>query len=175
MSDEQVIIDPTLERGYHDAIKRLDRPIISDPGEYAAPYIVVGLLEGLRDRNRILDPEYIAGDRFRSWFRLAQHERLKASDMARPYIDGGSKIPEPYGNERARKETDKAIRWVGGYASSSGSCLWHVIGLDYSLRKWALEQARFRMIGHLGASGILIAALESLARMSWYGPGEKSS
>ena len=56
-----------------------------------------------------------------------------------------------------------AIRAVGGIASPAGSCLWHVVGWERSLKEWALEQGwSGRRVSQEAASGILIAALGAL-------------
>jgi hypothetical protein len=96
--------------------------------------------------------------------------------MARPYVDGGGAAPEiEPRNERARTEISKAIRWLGGMGTSECSCLWHVIGLDQSLRKWAIEQSEtVRRLDHKGASVVLAIALEKLAHMPWRGPHENT-
>ena len=166
---------PTPERRNKGLVERLDKPIIHD-GTYEPPYIAVDILMSLLARGSITKEEAIAGQRFRSWFHLGQLNALRAADLSRPFVTGGKRAPElSVDSERARREIDKAIRWVGGAASSSGSCLWHVIGLEQSLRRWCREQAQTssgRVLHHTGAAGVLISALECLSRMPWRGPYE---
>jgi hypothetical protein len=57
----------------------------------------------------------------------------------------------------------RAIQAVGGIASPAGSCLWHVLGWQKSLKEWAIEQGwSGRRVSPEAASGILIAALGAL-------------
>ena len=65
--------------------------------------------------------------------------------------------------ENAREVVWRAILAVGGLGSAGGSCLWHVLGWERSLKEWALEQGwRGRRVSQEAASGILIAALGAL-------------
>jgi hypothetical protein len=65
--------------------------------------------------------------------------------------------------EGAREEVWRAIVAVGGPGSPGGSCLWHVVGCESSLKEWALEQGwNGRRVSQETASGILIAALAIL-------------
>ena len=65
--------------------------------------------------------------------------------------------------EGARDAVWHAILAVGGIGSPAGSCLWHVVGLERSLKEWAFEQGwSGRRVSQEAASGILIAALGAL-------------
>ena len=65
--------------------------------------------------------------------------------------------------EAARDVVWRAILAVGGIGSPGGSCLWHVVGWERSLKEWALEQGwSGRLVSQEAASGILIAALGAL-------------
>ena len=65
--------------------------------------------------------------------------------------------------EGARNVVWRAIQAVGGIGSPAGSCLWHVVGWERSLKEWALEQGwNGRRVSQEAASGILIAALGAL-------------
>jgi len=172
-------VRPIVDERQPYGAEQLDRPIATDDGSYTPPHIAIDILGSLLRRNTITGDEWLAGYRFRAWFRMAQLEQLRAADMGRLFVDGGGRAPEMSANAvRGRREIDKAIRYVGGRASSSGSCLWHVIGLEHSLRRWVQEQAKAsqaRRLHQAGATGVLIVALETLARMPWVGPYEKTS
>lgn len=172
-------VRPIVDERQPYGMERLDRPIATDDRSYTPPHIATDILGSLLKRNTITGDEWVAGYRFRAWFRLAELDQLRAADMGRPFIDGGGRAPEMSANAvRGRREIDRAIRYVGGIGSSSGSCLWHIIGLDHSLRRWVEEQpetAQRRHFNHNGALGVLITALETLSRMSWIGPHEKTS
>ncbi len=160
----------------HGPVERLQRPVISDAGEYGLPHIAVDILIRLESAGAITQEERLGGERFREWFRLAHLDELRAADMARPFVDGGGAAPEQsFQAEHARNQINRAIRWVGGIESLSGGCLWSIIGLDQSFRKWANDQRSSRNISHLNARGALVVALERLSRMPWRGPFEESS
>ena len=72
----------------------------------------------------------------------------------------------------ARRRVDAAMDALGGLGSPAGSCVWHVVGLQRSIREWALRQGwGGRLVGEKPAQGILIAALGVLARHYGYSRG----
>ena len=70
-------------------------------------------------------------------------------------------------NERqldARRRVHKALRALGGISSPAGSCVWHVVGVQRSVREWAMRQGwGGRPVEQTEARGILVAALGMLA------------
>ena len=68
---------PTPERAQHGFAERADRPILPTSGDYQPLYIVVDLRERMWRRGAITAEEKLAGERFRSWFTLAQLEALR--------------------------------------------------------------------------------------------------
>jgi hypothetical protein len=171
-------LEPTAERQSHGEVVQADRPIKVETGEFARPHIAVDILDRLFADGKINRDEWTAGDRFRAWFRLAHLDELRASDFARPYVDGRGAGPSiGYRAEFARGEISKAIRWVGGdrwEETRVVNCLWHVIGLERSFRdmpKQVFDDER--IIPRHNASGLLVAALERLATMPWRGPFEE--
>jgi hypothetical protein len=53
---------------------------------------------------------------------------------------------------------------LGGISSPAGSCVWHVVGLQRSVREWAIRQGwGGRPVRQEQAQGILIAGLGMLA------------
>ena len=70
-------------------------------------------------------------------------------------------------NERqldARRRVHEAMQALGGISSPAGSCVWHVIGLQRSVREWAIRQGwGGRPVRQEQAQGILVAALGMLA------------
>jgi hypothetical protein len=79
---------------------------------------------------------------------------------------------EPNLNERqldTRRRVHAALQALGGINSPAGSCVWHVVGLQQSVRAWAMRQGwSGRPIRQEQAQGILIAALGVLARHFGY-------
>ncbi len=74
---------------------------------------------------------------------------------------------EPDLSERqldARRRVHAAMQALGGINSPAGSCVWHVVGLQRSVREWAMRQGwNGRPVRQEQAQGILIAALGMLA------------
>jgi hypothetical protein len=86
---------------------------------------------------------------------------------------------EPELNERqldARRRVHGAMKALGGIASPAGSCVWHVVGLQRSVREWAMRQGwGGRPVRQEQAQGILVAALGMLAAHLEYGEAKRAS
>jgi hypothetical protein len=68
----------------------------------------------------------------------------------------------------ARRRVGAVMDTLGGMGSPAGGCVWHVVGLQRSVREWAMRLGWCgRPISEKQAQGILIAALGVLA--SHYG------
>ena len=64
----------------------------------------------------------------------------------------------------ARERVHRALAALGGMASPGGSCVWHVVGLQMSLREWAMQQGwNGRRMLASQATGVLVTALGVLA------------
>jgi hypothetical protein len=100
---------------------------------------------------------------FQAAFIIAQLDPLRALPILR--VPGTGREPEP--NERqlhARRRVHKAMAALGGISSPAGSCVWHVVGLQRSVREWAIRQGwGGRPVRQEQAQGILIASLGMLA------------
>jgi hypothetical protein len=58
---------------------------------------------------------------------------------------------------------------LGGLGSPAGSCVWHVVGLQRSIREWAMRQGwGGKPVRIEQAQGILVAALGMLAAHHGY-------
>jgi hypothetical protein len=65
---------------------------------------------------------------------------------------------------------------LGGISSPAGSCVWHVVGLQRSVREWAMRQGwGGRPVRQEQAQGILIASLGILAVQFGYGEARLAS
>jgi hypothetical protein len=158
---------PTPERRQHGAIERLERTIGDAAGHPSRPYRAVDTLAVMQRRGSITAGMRQAGEDFRTRFATAQLDPLRALDLShlrlgersvRPDMDGpGLRI------EAARTAVWRAVQAVGGMGSPAGSCLWHVLGWERSLKEWALQQGwSGRRVSQEAASGILIATLGAL-------------
>jgi hypothetical protein len=116
-----------------------------------------------------------AGRDFQAAFILAQLDPLRALPILR--VAGTGREPDL--NERqlhARRRVHQALEALGGIASPAGSCVWHVVGLQRSVREWAIRQGwGGRRVDHKAAAGILMAGLGMLAAHLGYGGVKRAS
>ena len=100
---------------------------------------------------------------FQAAFIVANFDPLRALPILR--VPGTGREPDL--SERqldARRRVHKALEALGGISSPAGSCVWHVIGLQRSVREWAMRQGwAGRPVRQEQAQGILLAALGMLA------------
>lgn len=103
-----------------------------------------------------------AGAVFRRQFRVAALDQLRAMPLMR--IPGGSGDSLTDRQIGAREQVAHTMMALGGYDSAAGSVIWHVVGLEHSVREWAQRQGwGGRSVGHAQAQGMLVAALGMLA------------
>jgi hypothetical protein len=160
-------LGPTPERCQHGAIERLQQPVAEGTGRRGRPYRSVDTLAAMERRGSITPGMRQAGENFRARFATAQLDPLSAFDISRPRTgsrSNGAPRQEPgLRIENAREAVWSAVLAVGGLNSAGGSCVWHVLGMEQSLKEWALEQGwNGRRVTQETASGILIAALGTL-------------
>jgi hypothetical protein len=100
---------------------------------------------------------------FQAAFIVANLDPLRALPILR--VPGTGRDPDP--NERqlhARDRVHGALQALGGISSPAGSCVWHVVGMQRSVREWAIRQGwGGRAVDQKQAQGILVAALGMLA------------
>jgi hypothetical protein len=100
---------------------------------------------------------------FQADFAIASLDPIRATPTLR--VPGAGREPDL--NERqldARRRVHNAMQALGGINSPAGSCVWHVVGLQRSVREWAMRQGwNGRPVRQEQAQGILIAALGMLA------------
>jgi hypothetical protein len=120
----------------------------------------VDTLAAMHRRGSITTGMRDAGGIFRGYFRTAQLDPLKAADMTRLPSAARFSSSRSAAVEAARDVVWRAIQAAGGLGSPGGSCLWHVVGAEHSIKQWALEQGwSGRTVSPETGSGILIAAL----------------
>jgi hypothetical protein len=99
---------------------------------------------------------------FQADFAVASLDPIRATPTLR--VPGIGREPDL--NERqldARRRVHAAMQALGGINSPAGSCVWHVVGLQQSVREWALRQGwNGRSVRQERAQGILVAALGML-------------
>jgi hypothetical protein len=113
--------------------------------------------------NGTITPEmHDAGANFRTLFRSAAFDSMASSSLLR--VPGGARDRISERNVDARMKVAAAIDILGGHDGAAGSCAWHVIGLECSVREWAMRQGwRGRPVPTAQAQGLLVATLSVLA------------
>jgi hypothetical protein len=104
-----------------------------------------------------------AAQDFQAAFIVANLDPLRALPILR--VPGTGREPDLTERQlHARCRVHQAMQALGGLSSPAGSCVWHVVGLQRSVREWAIRQGwRGRPVRHEQAQGILVAALGMLA------------
>ncbi|MCQ4162158.1 hypothetical protein NON00_19800 [Roseomonas sp. GC11] len=110
----------------------------------------------------ITSPMHEAGEIFRGLFRAACFDSMATSQILRVpglRVDTLSTLQLD-----ARRRVAAALDALGGHDSPCGSCAWFVLGLEFSVREWAMRQgwAGRTMHGPVG-QGILVGTLGILA------------
>jgi hypothetical protein len=112
---------------------------------------------------------------FQAAFIVANLDPLRALPILR--VPGTGRDPDL--NDRqlhARRRVHKSLEALGGISSPAGSCIWHVVGLQLSVREWAMRQGwGGRPVRQDQAQGILVAALGVLAAHLGYGETRRAS
>ena len=100
---------------------------------------------------------------FQAQFTVARFDVIRCMPLVRlPGAGGPGDLTDAQVD--ARRRVGKALDALCGLGSPAGSCVWHIVGLQCSIRQWAMRQGwSGRPIGEKQAQGILIAALGVLA------------
>jgi len=154
-----------LRRGARQATQQL----ADSEGGIGLPWEMPGLLVRLFEGGAISAAMVQAGIEFHQQFRRAHFDPLRSADMARIPISGGCG-PRYEGSqiEDSRRRVAAALDRLGGMSSPAGSCCWHCLGLDSTLRSWCVRIGwSGRRIDQSVGKGILLASLAVLT--SHYG------
>lgn len=118
---------------------------------------------GLMLRNGTIGQElYDTGVLFRTLFRKAAIDRVMTTTFLR--LPGQRVDHLSDTNVHARIKIADAMDVLGGHDTAVGSCAWHVLGCETSVREWALRQGwSGRPMAPQNAQGLLVAALGVLA------------
>ena len=153
---------PSQWRLQHSAFE--PRSFDADPetGAVVAHHRAVDTL-GMMLRNGTIGQElYDTGVLFRALFRKAAIDRVMTTAFLRLPGQRVDHLSET--NVHARIKISNAMDVLGGHDTAVGSCAWHVLGCETSVREWALRQGwSGRPIAPQNAQGMLVAALGVLA------------
>jgi hypothetical protein len=144
--------------GFEDAVRGVD-PETGCPIAHRRATDSLGLLLA---NGTITQQMHEAGVIFRTLFQRAALDRVRTMSMIR--VEGGSADPLSESQASARQRVAKAVDALGGFDSPGGSIVWHVTGVEVSIRDWALRQGwAGRHMHPPQAQGLLVGALGMLA------------
>lgn len=150
---------PAPERLARGEVERLPTAIADEQGRPARPYRTTDTLLVMERRGTITPAMRQAAEDFRATFRAASLDPLRAPDLNRVPRAGR----DPDLGERAGQLREKvwaAMTALGGIHSPAGSCVWHVVGCEWTLKDWALREGwGGRPLGVETAAGVLVGAL----------------
>ena len=111
----------------------------------------------------ITPPMHDAARDFQARFTIAALDNVRTTSLVR--ISGGGQAADVTDRQvAARENVHRVMAALGGINSPAGSCVWNVVGLQYSVREWAMRLGwGGRPVRHESAQGILIAGLGLLA------------
>src|ERR671910_3142617 len=158
-------IKPQMVRG-----RQIEEVREKDPdGHIVYHHRTIDTLGKMLRAGTITQEMHDAAKDFQAAFIVANLDPLRALPILR--VPGTGRDPEL--NERqldARRRVHEAIEALGGLSSPAGSCVWHVVGVQRSVREWAMRPGwGGRPVRQEQAQGILVAALGMLAAHVGYG------
>jgi hypothetical protein len=167
----EVSPQPTSWRLQHGDVSHCEVKSRTRTGVRVSKRQPIDLLGRLEANGTITTAMRDAGRSFQAQFRAAVLDTLRAAPVIR--IDARCSDTQTERAERARSRVIAALTALGGVQSAAGSCVWHVVGCETSIRAWATREGwRGKPVGHAQAQGMLVAALGVLA--GHYGLAEVS-
>jgi hypothetical protein len=156
--------------------RQLEEVREKDPdGRIVVHHRTVDTLGKMLRAGTITQEMHDAAKDFQAAFIIANLDPIRALPILRVPATGR----EPELNERqvdARRRVHEAMAALGGISSPAGSCAWHVVGLQRSVREWAIRQGwGGRPVRQEQAQGILVAGLGILAAHFGYGEAKRAS
>ena len=161
-SPREDLSKPSKWRLQHGPVGEAVREADPETGLPAVHRRAVDTLGQMLANGTITQEMHDAGAVFRGRFRVAALDQLRAMPLVR--VPGGTGDRLTDRQVTAREQIAHAMTALGGFESAAGSCVWHVIGLECSVREWALRQGwGGRIVPASQAQGMLVAALSVLA------------
>ena len=112
----------------------------------------------------ITNEMYNAARDFQAQFAIARFDAVRCTQLVR-LPGGGGPADLTDAQLDARRRVGSALDALGGLGSPAGSCVWHVVGLQRSIREWALRQGwGGKPVRVEQAQGILVAGLGMLVK-----------
>jgi hypothetical protein len=131
--------------------RQLEEVREKDPdGRVVYHHRTVDILGKMLRAGTITQEMHDAAKDFQAAFIVANFDQLRALPLLR--IPGNGR--EPGLSERqldAQRRVHEAMQALGGMGSPAGSCVWHVVGLQRSVREWGGPARLARSAGTSGA------------------------
>jgi hypothetical protein len=154
---------PTQWRRQHGSFGQPSHDTDPETGAVVAHHRSVDTLGMMLANGTITTEMHDAGHLFRVLFRAAAFDSLSTSQFIR--LPGKATDAVSEHSFDARQRIAAAMDAIGGHGSAAGSCAWHILGLETSIREWAMRCGwGGRMVTPPQAQGMLVATLSVLAR-----------
>ena len=161
-AEREDLSQPSKWRLQHGAFDDAVRGTDPDTGCPIAHRRAIDSLGLMLANGTITQQMHEAGVIFRTLFQRAALDRVRTMSMIR--IEGGSVDPLSESQASARQKVAHAVYALGGFDSPRGSIVWHVVGIEVTIRDWALRQGwSGRHMHPPQAQGLLVGALGMLA------------
>jgi len=152
---------PSKWRLQHGAFSEPIRDTDPETGSPVQHRRAVDTLGMLLENGSITPQMHEAAEIFRAQFRAAALDGMRTMPLIRLARGTGDTLTERHVS--ARQKVSAAIKHVGGMDSPAGSSLWHVVGLECSIREWAMQQGwNGKALVPAHGQGILVCALGTL-------------
>lgn len=156
------LAQPTPWRLQHGGFTPPVREADPDTGSTVVHRRAVDTLGMMLANGTITQEMHDAGGYFRTLFRRAALSSMTRSQLFR--LPGKTADALSDRTVDARRKVDEALDALGGHDSAAGSCAWYVLGLEMSVREWAMRQGwGGRPVPPPQAQGMLVATLSVLA------------
>lgn len=153
---------PTAWRRQHGGFSPPSYDADPDTGAVVTHHRAFDTLGAMLANGTITPEMHDAGTKFRTLFRSASLGTMSASALVR--LPGGTTRGMSDQHVFAGLKIADAIDALGGHDSAPGSCAWHVLGCELSVREWAMRQGwGGRLVPPPQAQGMLVATLSVLA------------
>ena len=159
---EESLAMPSRWRLQHGGFSEPIREADPDTGVPVVHRRAVDTLGQMLANGTITQEMHDAGGYFRALFRRAALDGMSRSPLIR--LPGKTADALSERNMDARRKVAEALDALGGHDSAAGSCAWYVVGLEMSVREWAMRQGwGGRPVAPPQAQGKLVATLSVLA------------
>ncbi len=120
---------------------------------------------GMLERNGAITHEMaLAAEAFARDFRVAHLDGIRTAALIR--VDSSRTPDAPPSHEAARRRVLRDLEALGGIGAPAAQAVWHVVGLEESLRAWSRTDGwQGRRMRYDAAQGILVAGVGILARV----------